>query len=615
MDIIEGSQASKKLAPSLGRLHTRSMTFASQPKYRAAAWAGTAALWLAAAAALHGQMAPEPADTLARARLKITATMRRLPKYICVQTIDRSYFGRVAATTAPNSSCSQAGADGQKGRASPRLDTTDRVRIDVAEVDGSEIHLWTGASGFETGDIEELFHRGPTGTGSFGGYLVDIFDNDGTQFSFVSERTEGSRRIFGYTYSVAQESSGYKVRAEDHWVTTAYRGAFDIDAASLELLRITVDPVDLPKEMGLCEAQSALEYASVRIGDGDFLLPSQSQLHTVNPGRMETNSSSVFTSCREYRAESVLSFGGDADTPGASASHARSRDPLGAGIRLTLRLDAGIDSDTAAAGDPVTARVMKPVRDPKSNAIVFRVGAVAHGRINRMEHWLNSVPRFVVGIHWDSMSAGEDAVPFNAIRDRSGEAATAAMHTLPLRPMPVGPPDALVFPAVAKRYAIRAGYESQWTTVTPPAQKNSGATASGDAFAREMLAAHNAIRASVQVPALAWSEKLAAVAQAWANTLSERHRFEHQPNSPYGENLFEIAGREATPAEVTDTWAAEADDYDYKANSCHGVCGHYTQLVWRTTREVGCAAAQGGGREIVACEYDPPGNRQGQRPW
>jgi pathogenesis-related protein 1 len=576
-------------------------------------------LWLAAAAALHGQMAPEPADTLARARLKITATMQRLPKYICVQTIDRSYFGRVAAVTnASNYSCSQARADRQKGRASQRLDTTDRVRIDVAEVDGREIHLWTGVRRFETGDIDELLNRGPAGTGSFGGYLVDIFDNQGTQFNFVSQRTEGGRRIFAYTYRVAREDSGYKVRAEDHWVSTAYRGTFEIDAASLELLRITVDVLDLPKETGLCEAQSALEYASVRIGDSDFLLPRQSQLHTVDPGRLETNSNSVFTSCREYRAESVLSFGG-ADIPDASASAAKSRDPLLAGIRLTLRLDAGIDSDTAAGGDAVTARVVNPVRDPKSNAIVFRAGAVAHGRINRMEHWLDSLPRFVVGIHWDSMTAGEDTVPFNAIRDRnSEEAAARTIHTLQLRPMPVGPPDALVFPSVAKRYAIRAGYESQWTTVTPPAQRAPGAPrppASNEAFAREMLAAHNAVRAAVQVPALAWSEKLAAVAQAWANTLFERRRFEHRPNSPYGENLFESSGPQSTPAEVTDDWATEADDYDYKANSCRGVCGHYTQLVWRGTREVGCAAAQGAGRQIVVCEYDPPGNRQGQRPW
>jgi pathogenesis-related protein 1 len=140
--------------------------------------------------------------------------------------------------------------------------------------------------------------------------------------------------------------------------------------------------------------------------------------------------------------------------------------------------------------------------------------------------------------------------------------------------------------------------------------------ASGGAFAREMLAAHNAVRARVRlVPALAWSEKLAAVAQGWADTLLERHRLEHRPNSRYGENLFEMTGAEATPAEVVDAWASEAAGYDYKTNSCHGACGHYTQLVWRSTREVGCAVAQKGGRQIVACEYNPPGNYRGQRPW
>lgn len=599
------------------------MAFGNRPKYIPAAWAGIAAravLLLAAAPMLHAQMAPEPAGTLARARLKIGATMRRLPKYVCVQTTDRSYFARAAAANTSIPSCNQAGADTKKGRASLRLDTTDRVRIDVAEADGREIRLWTGASRFETGDIDELIDRGPAATGSFGGYLVDIFDNQGAQFSFVGERTEAGRRIFAYTYSVAQEESHYKIRAEEGWVITAYRGTFEIDAASLELLRITVDAPELPKETGLCEVQSALEYARVRIGDGDFLMPRQSRLHMVNLGKLETDSTSVFTSCREYRADSVLSFADDPAVPGARASNAKSRIPLLEGIRLALRLDAAIDSDTAAAGDPVTARVMNPVRDPKSNVILFRAGAVAHGRIDRMEHWLDSVPRFVVGIHWDSLAIGQDSAPFAAIRDHSGEMSAGAgpALTVRLRPVPVGPPDALLFPTDAKRYVIHAGYESRWMTVTHPAPKNPAALprpASGGAFARDMLAAHNAVRAGVRVPALAWSEKLAAVAQGWANTLIERHRFEHRPNSPYGENLFEIARGDAIPVQVINAWASEAGGYDYQTNSCQGVCGHYTQLVWRSTREVGCALAQEGSRQIVACEYDPPGNWQGQRPW
>lgn len=134
-------------------------------------------------------------------------------------------------------------------------------------------------------------------------------------------------------------------------------------------------------------------------------------------------------------------------------------------------------------------------------------------------------------------------------------------------------------------------------------------------FAREMLAAHNAVRAHVRVPPMRWSEKLAVVAQTWAETLLKRGKFEHQHNTGYGENLFEIRGGEAASDDVVESWTSEALDYDYRSNSCRSVCGHYTQIVWRSTYEVGCAVARGGGREVWVCEYSPPGNWVGQRPY
>jgi pathogenesis-related protein 1 len=132
----------------------------------------------------------------------------------------------------------------------------------------------------------------------------------------------------------------------------------------------------------------------------------------------------------------------------------------------------------------------------------------------------------------------------------------------------------------------------------------------------EMLAAHNRIRSRMNVPALVWSNRLAAYAQQWADSLIARNEFRHRSQRKYGENLFEIRGGSATPAEVIASWAAESRNYDYRSNSCHGVCGHYTQIVWRDTQEVGCAVARGRGRrEVWVCNYDPPGNYRGRRPY
>jgi pathogenesis-related protein 1 len=134
-------------------------------------------------------------------------------------------------------------------------------------------------------------------------------------------------------------------------------------------------------------------------------------------------------------------------------------------------------------------------------------------------------------------------------------------------------------------------------------------------LSKDMVAAHNSVRTAVKVGPLAWSDKLAAVAQEWADHLLAKNEFAHRPNSRYGENLFEVDGGQVSAGQVVEDWASEAREYDYHLNHCTGVCGHYTQLVWRDTRDVGCAVARGGGREIWVCNYDPPGNVVGRKPY
>lgn len=141
------------------------------------------------------------------------------------------------------------------------------------------------------------------------------------------------------------------------------------------------------------------------------------------------------------------------------------------------------------------------------------------------------------------------------------------------------------------------------------------AAAAGGTWQEEILAAQNAIRAKVGVAPLQWSDKLGAVAQAWADDLLQRKAFAHKKKNPYGENLFESFGETPTPRDVVSKWGSEEANFNYKTNKCSGTCGHYTQLVWRDTKRVGCAVARGGGREVWVCEYDPPGNYVGQRPY
>ncbi|MCS6813066.1 MAG: pathogenesis-related family 1 protein [Cyanobacteria bacterium] len=152
---------------------------------------------------------------------------------------------------------------------------------------------------------------------------------------------------------------------------------------------------------------------------------------------------------------------------------------------------------------------------------------------------------------------------------------------------------------------------------TNPSSSGSNSTIgqAPNSVAQEMVAAHNRWRSQVGVPPLRWSPQLASYAQDWANQLAARGAFEHRRDSPYGENLFWGQGRRWSPTEVVNDWGSEVKDYDYATNSCRGVCGHYTQVVWRDTTEVGCGVARSGNQEIWVCNYNPPGNYLGRKPY
>lgn len=133
-----------------------------------------------------------------------------------------------------------------------------------------------------------------------------------------------------------------------------------------------------------------------------------------------------------------------------------------------------------------------------------------------------------------------------------------------------------------------------------------------------ILAAHNGWRKKLRVPPLQWSEPLARFAQAWADRLQGQGcNPEHRPANEYGENIEWAGGQSLTPEEVVGAWGREQAFYNYAANSCQAGrnCLHYTQLVWRNTTAVGCGVARCDNSEVWVCNYAPPGNWLGEKPY
>lgn len=137
-------------------------------------------------------------------------------------------------------------------------------------------------------------------------------------------------------------------------------------------------------------------------------------------------------------------------------------------------------------------------------------------------------------------------------------------------------------------------------------------------FREEILLSHNAERAAVGSEPLVWSEDLAADAAEWGADLARRGAFEHDPdNDGQGENLWMGTRGHYSLPEMIEGWSEEKkalmrmssweDDY-------HAV-GHYTQMVWSSTRSVGCAVTRNASDEYLTCRYDPAGNVMGDSPY
>eukprot|EP00198_Chlamydomonas_reinhardtii_P008753 XP_001698090.1 predicted extracellular protein [Chlamydomonas reinhardtii] len=128
-----------------------------------------------------------------------------------------------------------------------------------------------------------------------------------------------------------------------------------------------------------------------------------------------------------------------------------------------------------------------------------------------------------------------------------------------------------------------------------------------------LLDAHNRYRVLSGVANLTWDSALSRQAQAWADKCVAGHS--GTPGT--GENI--AWGVYMEPEETLSgviSWANEICNYDWKNPGF--TAGHYTQIVWKSTRRVGCGyklcnPSPGGGSRNgwLVCQYQPPGNMQG----
>ncbi|KAJ8269848.1 hypothetical protein GJAV_G00107510 [Gymnothorax javanicus] len=120
---------------------------------------------------------------------------------------------------------------------------------------------------------------------------------------------------------------------------------------------------------------------------------------------------------------------------------------------------------------------------------------------------------------------------------------------------------------------------------------------------------------------MSWNSEAAANAQEWADTCSLAHSTASQreiSTSGCGENIYESNTTDSWESAIS-AWNSEGENYEYGVGSVNGEqIGHYTQLVWFRSNQVGCAVAHcpnARTQYFYVCQYCPAGNTQLHHPY
>jgi len=313
-------------------------------------------VWMVVALAVGAAMGAE--DRIARIRTQVADRTARIPNYTCLETIERLWYADDYAT----------------GK------TIDRLRLEVAAIEGKEEFAWPGGSRFDSQDIQEILGRGVSKTGDFSGFLDHIFTSNAATYTLFGEEPAAIRPSIRYDYRVPA-SDGYLLFHGGARAVIGYHGSFWVDPETLDLLRVEIEGDEIPAALRTASAKLAIDYGPVAVGAGTFLLPQATDVRLIDNHGLASRTITRFSRCRQFLAESTISFDERPSEQAAAAADPGAELPEG--LTLEAELTTPIERKSAAIGDLVEALLRKEVK--AKGGIVVPKGAVVEGRIVRLE--------------------------------------------------------------------------------------------------------------------------------------------------------------------------------------------------------------------------------------
>ena len=256
-----------------------------------------AACWLRAAVAQEAPSAEEQAALIAETRARALAYNKKLPDFLCTQITRRSSAPVVR------------GAD----PAWKLLDTlTIRLSYFNQKEDYRVVRINDKPANRNLAGI-----GGWTTQGDFGSMLQSVFEEKSeAQFAWQRWYTWNGRRTAVLTWHIERPHSQFVSNSHYLFKTShvnwAASGLVQVDAETRQVLHLTIDSVDMPRESPTQEVHLVLDYAFQKIGDSDYLLPAHSLTTiVVKQGKMAEKSDSEFTEYRKFATDTRIQFGSD----------------------------------------------------------------------------------------------------------------------------------------------------------------------------------------------------------------------------------------------------------------------------------------------------------------
>jgi hypothetical protein len=402
-------------------------------------------LILSISTALSAQQ-QEPRDLLDRVRAKVVDSLKRLPRYMCTETIDRFQFD--------GSEPVQPGDCERNGNRANHLVSSDRLRLDVAVGTDAEMFSWTGALQFDDHDLRDIVQEGAISTGSFTSFLTAIFGSDSAQFTYNGEKTVDRRTLAEFGFQVAKDRSRYYFGEGKHPAIVGYSGTFLADPKTAELVRLELSTNRLSSNSGACYATTSLNYQQVRFNDSDFLLPSQAILTIMQASGGMARNRTLFSSCHAFLGESTISFGAPNDTAAEAKRTSVAAAEIPADIRFQVVSAQGLDTATWAAGDEIKSKLSTPIR--KGVKILVPEGAPVVARVVRLRELYGLTTSVSLEFRLETVEIGGAAVRLRATPDSPANDEVAARSAW------------FTFPRVNLPYLIGSGLVSKWVTATAP---------------------------------------------------------------------------------------------------------------------------------------------------